>query len=41
MVVHRLGVFAKAGQSVEFVGAWCDWVKCAGATATSGDLVFG
>ena len=41
MVVHRLGVFAKAEQAMELVGAWRDWTKCAGATITSGDLVFG
>ena len=41
MVVHRLGVFPKAEQPTDLVGAWCDWAKYSGATATGGDLVFG
>ena len=41
MVVHRLGVFTQAEQSMELVGAWGDWAKCSSSTMTSGDLVFG
>ena len=41
MVMHRLGVFTQAEQSMELVGAWGDWAKCSSSTITSGDLVFG
>jgi hypothetical protein len=41
MVMHRLGVFAKAEESMELVSAWRDWAKCSSSTMTSSDLVFG